>query len=123
MLGDQFRHAFKTEVWFHRFLDRGGRAATAPCTSVNPCRRQADCLGRHVVVEKALRDVQDTSGVAAEVSSHPGEQEFKIGQRRFVRADLLGGKDRIPRIGGSARREQSGCSASQMPVSQSIRVP
>ena len=98
MLSDQFRHAFKTEVGFHRFLMAVPlRRRRDQRTPVNPRRRQSDCLGRHMVVEEALRDMQDASGIAAEVSSHPGEQEFKIGQRRFVRADLLSGKNRCPR--------------------------
>ena len=49
--------------------------------------------------------MQDASGIAAEVRGHPSEQELKVDQRRFVRADLLGGKDRVPRIaeaGGTA---------------------
>ena len=42
-------------------------------------------------------------GIAAEIRSYPGEQEFKVGQRRFVRADLLGGKNRVPRIAETGR--------------------
>ena len=72
------------EVRFDRLLWCCRRAATTPCSPVNPYRSQSNRLGRHVVVEETLRDVQDASGVAAEVRSHPREQEFKIGWRRFV---------------------------------------
>ena len=97
MLDDQFRHAFEMEIRFDLLLWQRRRTSAETGPPVNPRRRQADCLGRHVVVEKALRDVQDAAGVAAEVRSHSGEQEFKVGQRWFVRADLLSGKDRVPR--------------------------
>ena len=97
-MGDQFRHAFETKVRFHRLLWRCRCAAATPHPPVNPRRRQADGLGRHVVVEEALCDVQDAAGSGAEVRRHSGEQEFKVGQRWFVRADFLGGKNRVPRI-------------------------
>jgi hypothetical protein len=61
-------------------------------TAVDPDRRQAFPLGRDVVVEQALRDVQQVGAGQPEVGQRAGEgTEVILGG--LVDADVLGGDD------------------------------
>src|SRR5665647_3899215 len=70
----------------------GRTPARLRMTAIDPYRRQTGCLGRHVVVEQALRDVQQLALADAQASRLRSER-LEVARRRLVRADVLGGHD------------------------------
>src|SRR5581483_6554292 len=88
-------HAGEAEVGLRRLGQREGCAgAFFGMAAMDPGGREADLLCRDVVVKEALRRVQDVRfGDAAlfELGQHVGE----IPLGRLVRADVLGGVDRV----------------------------
>ena len=55
---------------------------------IDPDCRKPHCLGRHDVVEKALRDVQDSMSWGSRML----DQVFEVSAGWLVRADLLRGE-------------------------------
>src|SRR5664280_1472687 len=71
---------------------RCGAPAGVGVTAVDPHRRQARGLGRHVVVEQALRHVQQLPLADPEPGEFAG-QRLEVAGGRLVGADVLRGED------------------------------
>src|SRR6202521_4030620 len=92
----QGSHAFEAEIILRRIGRLRGRApALFGVAPVDPNGSQAVLVRRRVVVEQALRGVNDVLAIEAEVLPQTSEHVVEIPLAGLVRLDVLRGINRV----------------------------